>query len=265
MLYRLVRFEFDRIVEIDSQDEEDREADKHLFAVVARGKKVGTTVVHVPQRGGRPAREATLTVWAQRIRLKRPKRLAAAAAPPRVAVNAVLAREESPPAGVEPLEWLLFTSEPIATADDVLEVLRIYRLRWKIEVFHKAWKSGAGVERQRFQSADNLERIAVILAFVAIRLLQLRERHEEDPSASCQEVLTETEWKVLWMAVEKTRPPKKVPTASWAYRAIARLGGWHDTKRTGRVGWDSYWLGWQKLQERIEGYEAAKMLAGVRL
>ena len=261
----VVRASWDRNVEIDSESEDDTEADKHLFAVVARGKKVGTTLVQVPQRGGRPAREATLTVWAQRIRLKRPKRLAAAAAPPRVAVNAVLAREESPPTGVEPLEWLLFTSEPIATADDVLEVLRIYRLRWKIEVFHKAWKSGVGVERQRLQSADNLERIAVILAFVAIRLLQLRERHEDDPDASCQDVLTETEWKVLWMAIEKSRPPKKVPTANWAYRAIARLGGWHDSKRTGRVGWDSYWLGWQKLQERIEGYEAAKVLAGARL
>ena len=48
-------------------------------------------------------------------------------------------------------------------------------MRWRVEEFHKAWKSGAGVEQRRMRGADNLERIAVVLAFVAVRLLQLRE------------------------------------------------------------------------------------------
>ena len=53
---------------------------------------------------------------------------------------------------------------------------RVAQLRWKIEEFHLAWKSGgAQVEKQRMQTADNLERMAVILAFVAVRLLQLKE------------------------------------------------------------------------------------------
>lgn len=29
-------------------------------------------------------------------------------------------------------------------------------MRWRIEDFHKAWTSGAGVEEQRMQSIENL-------------------------------------------------------------------------------------------------------------
>ena len=78
-------------------------------------------------------------------------------------------------------------------------------------------------------------------------------------------LLTAKEWKVLWVTVEKNRPPKKAPTANWAYRTIARLGGWHDSKRTGRVGWQSYWVGWQRRKERIEGYETAKLMVSGNL
>ena len=257
----VVRASWDRNVEVDSDSEAGEAIDEHLFAVLGRAPKFGESVVQVPQRGGRPARTATLTVRAQRIRLRRPQRAKVGTLPKRIAVNAVLAREESPPPGVEPLEWLIFTSEPIFSAEQVLEVLRLYRLRWRIEEFHKAWKSGAGVERRRMQTALNIKRISIILAFVAVRLLQLRERHEEHPDGSCAELLTAAECNVLWVSIEKTKPPRKPPTIAWAYRAIARLGGWHDSKRTGRVGWDSYWIGWLKLQERVEGYEAALLLS----
>ena len=71
--------------------------------------------------------------------------------------------------------WILLTTETVKTFEDCRTVLRFYELRWRIEEFHKAWKTGAGVERQRMQSADNLERMAVILMFVAVRLIQIRE------------------------------------------------------------------------------------------
>ena len=53
---------------------------------------------------------------------------------------------------------------------------RYYELRWRIEDYHKAWKSGVGVEWQRFQTVENLERMLVITAFLAVLTAQLRER-----------------------------------------------------------------------------------------
>ena len=110
------------------------------------------------------------------------------------------------------------------------------------------------------QSAENLERMAVVLAFVAVRLLQLREALDEPAAAKgrterpCTEVLSASEWKVLWITRERSRPPKRAPSLRWAYEAIAKLGGWADTKRTGKASWQTMWHGWFRLQERVEAY-----------
>ncbi|QAU25055.1 hypothetical protein EO087_14535 [Dyella sp. M7H15-1] len=79
-----------------------------------------------------------------------------------LAMRVVVVEEIDPPASVEPLHGMLLTSEPVGTVQQVQDVVRFYTLRWRIEEFHKAWKSGAGVERQRLQSADNLERMLAI-------------------------------------------------------------------------------------------------------
>ncbi len=253
----IVRAAWDRAVAPDAQDPEAT----HVWAALERAPIAGTATVQVTQRGGRPARSASLTVRAAAVHIRRPH-TRGNHLPSELAVNAVLAREEHPPAGVEPLEWLLFTSEPIDTPDQILTILRYYRLRWRIEEFHKAWKSGAGVERRRMQTAGNLQRIAVVLAFVAVRLLQLRETLEATPEARCDSVLSTPEWQVLWVTVERRRRlPKRAPTVQWAYRALGRLAGWHDSKHTGRMGWESFWRGWEKLMEHMEGYRAAMLLA----
>lgn len=51
----------------------------------------------------------------------------------------------------------------------------IYTAIWRVEDFHKAWETGAGAERQRMTEPKNLERAIPILAFIGVRLLQLRE------------------------------------------------------------------------------------------
>ena len=65
---------------------------------------------------------------------------------------------------------------------------------------------------------------------------------------------------MLWYFIQgnkKKKPPKKPRSLLWAYHSIAKLGGWADTKRTGRVGWLTVWEGWFRLQERLEGYMVA--------
>jgi hypothetical protein len=101
-----------------------------------------------------------------------------------------------------------------------------------------------------------------ITAFLAVRLLQLRERLDapvDMPETTCETVLSEDEWKVLWLSTEHNQPlPKIAPSARWAFYGIAKLGGFADTKRTGRPGWDTIWHGWFRLQERLDGYQLSK-------
>lgn len=49
------------------------------------------------------------------------------------------------------------------------------------------------------QTRDNLERMVVIKAFIAVRMLGLRQEgiSEETQNDSCKKILTPTEWKLL--------------------------------------------------------------------
>ena len=178
---------------------------RHLFEALEQAPVLGEHSVRLEQRGGkqgRRARTARLSVRAGTVTLRAPQRDRRLGP---LEVNAVLAQELNAPQGEEPVCWLLLSSEPVDSFAAACEVLRYYTLRWRVEEFHKAWKSGAGVEQRRMHSADNLERMAVVLAFVAVRLLQLREALDEPAPAKgrakrpCTEVLSASEWKVLWI------------------------------------------------------------------
>ena len=46
---------------------------------------------------------------------------------------------------------------------------------------------------------------------------------------------------------------KKPPSLYWAYYTLAKLGRWHDRKRTGIVGWEALWDGCFVLNPLLEG------------
>jgi len=233
---------------------------QRLFAEVESAAVLGEVSVPVAQRGGRRARVARLTLRGCTVELREPKSRDAGGV---LRVNAVLGLEAKPAQGEPALRWLLLTSEPVDDAAAVSAVLRAYQLRWRVEEFHKAWKSGTRVEQARLQSAENLERLAVLLAFVAVRLLQLREAFDtpEEEARPCTEVLDEVQWKVLWMSRTRRALPSAPPSLRWAYEGLARLGGWGNSKRTGRAGWDTMWAGWFALHERVDGFRIAQQLA----
>jgi hypothetical protein len=73
----------------------------------------------------------------------------------------VQAREIKPPAGEEPIEWILLTDFKVRTLQKALQILKLYSLRWQIEVFHKILKSGRRVEDNQLKTAERrLPRLA---------------------------------------------------------------------------------------------------------
>lgn len=251
----------------------------HLFDQVNAEPVRATCTLDIAQKGGRPARRATLDLRACSVTLECPKSRKDPMAP--LVVNVVHLDEStcSPDNKTKPACWTLLTSEPIDTLEQILTVVRYYALRWMVEEFHKCWKSdGTKVEDLRLQSEDNLLRIVVPMAFAAVRIMQLRcsvmgedfrrkmpQLHDvavpEPPPVDtlpCTDVLSDLELEVLWRATKKrTIFPATPPTRRWALHAIAKLAGWHDSKRTGRPGYKTLWEGWHKLQTFIEGYQLA--------
>lgn len=180
-------------------------------------------------------------------------------------LNLVVCREINPADEGSQLCWLLYTNEAINSIKDAQQIIRFYELRWRIEEFHKTWKTdGTQVEKLRLQTRANTERLATILAFVAIRLMQLKElaeNKEEAKQQSCEEVFSPLEWKMLWKETQNTDLPDTPPSLYWAYYALAKLGGWYDSKRTGCVGQVAIWDGWKELMLMIKGYRLMQNLA----
>lgn len=220
--------------------------------------------VNIPQKGGRKARVAKIGLSFQSITIKKPKR---AQGTPELTFNMVVCQEVDNDNDPEKLCWILYTNEPVNYVADARQIVRYYELRWRVEEFHKTWKSdGTQVEKLRMTKRENIKRVAVIQAFVAIRLMQLQEVVQNRDWAKeipCTPFLSPLIWKLLWKKTEKKKAlPTTVPSLYWAYYAIAKLGGWYDSKRTGRVGMKALWNGWHKLTDLIESYELVKELEG---
>ena len=234
------------------------EGDDKLYAFADTLTAAGKRTVHVQQRGGRKARDVVLEVRYAPVTLKTPANKRGDAVP-RYYVGCVEKGNQP-----DKLRWDLLTSEPVASPEDAQRILDYYEYRWLIEEFHKAWKTGGTqVEELQMQSRQNLERVAVIKAFIATRLLQLRatSRLTQARKLSVEQVLVPLAWKLLWLKTQKGKGlPKKPPSLKWGCQTLAKLGGWKDSKRTGRPGWVVLWDGWFKLETMIDGYRLGQAL-----
>jgi hypothetical protein len=148
-------------------------------------------------------------------------------------VNVVCVTEPDPPDGEPPVEWLLMTSLPIETAEQLAFIVDAYRARWLVEEFFKALKTGCQYEKRQLESAHALLNALAVLAPIACRLLLLRHLAHHAPGAAATQVLSPTQVEIL-RAVAK-RPLSAQPTVREALFAVAGLGG--HIKNNGDPGW----------------------------
>jgi Transposase DDE domain len=62
------------------------------------------------------------------------------------------------------LEWVLFTTVPVTDAASALERMEWYRLRWVVEEYHKALKTGCAREQRQLQSAQGLLALLAVIS-----------------------------------------------------------------------------------------------------
>ena len=223
----------------------------HLRAVVGRAPLLGRAVVKVRARGGQPARTAIVEMRSARVDLDGPWRLGGWQEP-LGDIGVVEVREVDAPEGVqEPLHWILLTSLPCATLAAVRRVVGRYTTRWWIEEYHKALKSGAGVEDSQLERSDRLEPLIAILAVVAVRLLSTKflARTRPDSDEAAQSFGPE----MLAILEKKIGLPKGGWTNRNLIRSVARVGGFVGRKADGEPGWQTIWRGWQRLMWMCEG------------
>ena len=199
----------------------------------------------------RSERKTRLAVRAARMSLPRPHYFSRRD-PERNAleINVVYVEEVRPPRGVEPISWMLFTTEPIGTPDEVAKIVDAYRARWTIEEFFKALKTGCAFEKRQLESRAALCNALAVFSVVAWRILLLRSVSRAAPTRPAELVATRRQIELLRTLpqidrrfVDVTVPPRA--TASDVLLAVAKLGG--HIKNNGPPGWQVIGRGYDSL------------------
>jgi hypothetical protein len=200
----------------------------------------------------RPARVANIEVRACTTTLRAPWRSDRNL--PAVTVNIVLAEETGTPEGQDPLQWILVTTLPIETQEQVRTIVECYCQRWGIEVYFKTLKSGCRIEERHFEFLDRDMNCIAIYMIVAWRILLLCRLGRECPDLNCENLFEPSEWKSVYIVVAKKDPPKVPPRLNEMIRLIASLGGYVNRSKT-EPGTQTLWFGLQRMHDFANCYD----------
>jgi hypothetical protein len=180
-------------------------------------------------------------------------RIAPGHLPKTIPVNVLHVFEPDPPADEAPVDWLLYTTEPLATREQLETVVDYYRCRWQIEELNKALKTGCVVQERQLESLDAITTMLALSLPIAVELLALRTLANADATAPADLVLKPHEIAALrHMSTERKLPAK--PTVQDALWSIAGLGG--HIKNNGPAGWQVLQRGMEKFVPFAAGWGA---------
>jgi hypothetical protein len=192
----------------------------------SKNNKLGDRI-HPP----RLQRMARLSYAATSTTLRRPisERKHDTSPPPSLTINVVHVWEPEPPEGHEPVEWFLYTTEPIETPEQQLAVVDHYRGRWMIEEY--------------------------FFAPIAYQALLIRSEARRAPDEDGHNILPAEQLEVL-RVMGRLKLSEK-PSNREIYFAVAALGG--HIKYSGDPGWRTLSFGYQQLATLTAGWMAAKL------
>lgn len=230
-----------------------------LFDASRLWPALGGHMVEVAPKGvGDKGRTAIVLIKAGSVTIRKPGRSGAKQDPETLTLNMVEAYEVNTPAGVEPLMWRILTTLPVSTLEEASEVVRIYRLRWRIEQLYRTLKTdGLDLEATQLVQAKSIMNLAALGIIASCRIMQLvdaRDGGERLATDVIREEQIEDVAKIsatLQGATDRqknTWPKGSLPWLSWV---VARLGGWNCYYK--KPGPKRMARGWRRLEAMLEG------------
>jgi hypothetical protein len=241
--------------------------DAQLFDAPSQWRACGAMTIKVPPaRPGDAGRTAIVAVKAGEVCIRKPRHGVAAEDAATVTLTYVEVRETAPPAGHKPIIWRLLTTLKVAGQADAFaaaqDIVRLYRLRWRIEQVFRAMKSdGLGLEETQIRDAERLFKIAAIALIAAVRTLQLVDARDGSsrPATDVADLEQIAAAEIIGPTLEgKTarqknpHPPRSLAWLSWI---AARLGGWNCYYKP--AGPKTMRNGWNRLAAMAEGFALA--------
>jgi hypothetical protein len=208
----------------------------------------------------REARGALLRYCATEVEIKKPH-YQPAVLPASLQLWLVRVWEPAPPDGEPPVEWLLLTTEPCTSAEEIIRVVDIYRARWVIEDFFKALKTGCAIEKRQLESRHALLNTLALFLPVAVHLLWLRTCARDTPDAPASDVFSPLQLTVLRHRSHRKMPPN--PTIVQAMWSLAGLGG--HIANNGWPGWQVLGRAFARLVDLAAAWKIATNVARAEL
>jgi hypothetical protein len=196
--------------------------------------------LRIPRGAGRPGRTAIVDVRSTEVTLRLRDRKTERLHDQKLFV--VEALERTPPKGSVPIAWRLLTSHRAETAEDALLVLSSYAQRWRVEDFHKTWKSGAcDIEASQLRRTSHALKWFTLMAAVAARIERIKVLSREQPDLPASEVLKPHEIRALILMKREHKKrtetiPDSMPTLAQATLWLAELGGYTGKSSGGPPG-----------------------------
>ena len=234
-----------------------------LFTALAGAQPLGTCKVQVAPRGpGDKGRVAIVELYAGVVRIARPQNMKRSEAPEMVELTLVEAREVDAPPGKTPLLWRLLTTHPVTCAKEAENIVRLYRLRWRIEQTFRALKSdGLALDDSQVIDAERIFHLTAIALAGAIRTIQLVDARDGSPrpasdvidpsfTVALDRLSRSLEGKTL-----RQKNPHPIGSLAFVSWVAARLGGWNCYYKP--PGPKTMRDGWNRLAATLEGYALA--------
>lgn len=200
------------------------------------------------------ARMATVRLAAASVRIDRPHFCRGYAEHASIEAFVIHVAEVNPPAGVEPVEWVLLSSVPCETFAQIERVVSWYERRPAIEDYHKGMKTGCNIEWPQMETRDRLEPVIGLISVVAVLLLQLRHLSRDEQHAHESATAIVPKWWVELLSMQRWGERRELTIRQFCL-ALAGLGGHLNRKSDGMPGWQTLWKGWRKFQLMLLGAE----------
>jgi hypothetical protein len=211
---------------------------------VGGSKLLTTRTIELPQTPTRAARSAVLEIRALTVAVKPPH-----ARPhlPSITHQVVLVEEVGGPGDGTDVSWLLLTTLPIETADDVRRVVDYYVARWVVEIYFRILKTGCLVEEIQLETNHRLKNCLAFYHIIAWRVLYLTYLNRASPELPCTAVFQDAEWKSVWRIVRHTPLPKQPPQLAEFLKLLTQLGGYNNRATEAPPGPQPVWIGLRRM------------------
>jgi hypothetical protein len=255
-LHLLIRSKSDRRVNENKEKLTDylqRQPEQHNYSIEVKGDI----------RKGIEKRKAELVLKWATVELRKPNSCHDKNLADNVPVTVVEAKEKGKTNGIY---WRLYTTHPVSSANEAIQIIEWYKQRWYIEQLFRLLKLQCfQIENSQLETGWAVRKLTMLAMLAALRIIQMMLAYEDDNEQPIEEVFTKDEQicmdqanKKLEGATEKLCNPHQPQTLKWATWIIARLGGWKGYTSQRKPGPVVLHRGFIKFYQLYEGWLLAQ-------